>query len=177
MVAYHEWLSPTRLTGLTAFTASLLACVWRWVMYRKRDVSRRLYAVLAGMQLCLLLDMAFDWRWKLHDLGVRVTTGLGIYDLRQTSQLLALAVLFLTVVLFSIFIFYKFRRRLGLALALTCTLLSVGLWWVECVSLHYLDEVLYRMVGVVMMVSLMWVGLALVTCLGIWLDGSRRPCE
>jgi len=174
MVAYHEWLSPTRLTGLAAYTASLLACTWRWVTYRERDVSRRLYAVLAGVQLCLLLDMAFDWRWKLHDLGVRVTTGLGVYGLRKTPQLLALAVLFLTLALFSILIFSKFRRRFGVALALTSTLLSVGIWCVECVSLHYLDEVLYRVVGVGMMVSLVWAGLSLVTCLGIWLDGSRR---
>jgi hypothetical protein len=177
MVAYHEWLSPTRLTGLTAYTASLLACTWRWVTYRERDVWGRLYAVLVGVQLSLLLDMAFDWRWKLHDLGVRVTTGLGVYGLRSTPQLLALAALSLTLALFSILIFYKFRRRIGVALALTCTLLSVGLWCVECVSLHYVDGVLYRLVGVVMMVSLVWVGLALVTCLGIWLDGSRRPCE
>lgn len=177
MVVDHEWLSPTRTAGLAAYTASMLACVWRWAKCREIDASRGLYAKLALVQFCLLLDMAFDGRWKLHDLGVRVATKLGVYDLRSTLQVLVLMALSLALALLSALIFYRFRRRIGAALALTGTTLSVGLWCVECVSLHAVDGVLYRLVGVVMMVSLVWGGLALVTSLGVWLDFSMHPCK
>jgi len=174
MVADHEWLSPTRTAGLTAYTASLLACVWRWAKCREVDASRGLYAMLALVQFCLLLDMAFNWRWKLHDLGVRAAAKLGVYDLRRAPQLLMLLALALVLALLSALIFYKFRRRIGAALALAGTMLSVGLWCLECVSLHAVDRVLYSMVGAVMKVTLAWIFLALVTCLGLWLDGLKR---
>jgi hypothetical protein len=177
MVADHEWLSPTRTAGLTAYTASLLACMWRWAKCREVDASRGLYAMLALVQFCLLLDMAFNWRWKLHDLGVGVATKLGVYDLRRTPQLLVLMALALVLALLSALIFYRFRRRIGAALALTGTTLSVGLWCLECVSLHAVDGVLYSMIGMLMTVTLAWIFLALVTCLGVWLDFSRHPCK
>jgi hypothetical protein len=175
MVAYHEWLSLTRMTGLAAYTASLLACGWRWAKCREIEASRRLYAMLALVQFCLLLDMAFNWRWKLHDLGVQVAAKLGVYDLRRTPQLLVLLALALALALLSALIFYRLRRRIGVALALTGTLQSTGLWCLECVSLHAVDRVLYRLIGGVMTVSLAWIFLALVTCLGVWLDFSRHP--
>ena len=175
MVVDHEWLSPTRTAGLAAYTASLLACAWRWAKCRESDALGWLYAVLAGVQLCLLLDMAFNWRWKLHGLGVGVATEMGVYDLRRAPQLVALLALGLVLALLSALIFYLFRDRIGTALALTGTMLSMGLWCLECVSFHAVDGVLYRLVGVVMTVSLAWIFLALVTCLGVWLDFSRHP--
>jgi hypothetical protein len=64
----------------------------------------------------------------------------------------------------------RFRERMGAALALGGTLLSVVLRCAEVVSYHNADAVLYRQVGGVMVVALAWIGLALVTCLGIWID-------
>jgi hypothetical protein len=172
MVADLEWFSPTRAVGLTAYTASLLACASRWARYRKRDFFHRLYGVLAGVQLFLLLDMAFDWRWKLHDMGARLATELGVYGERRMPQTLALMVLSLALVLVFAWVFCRFRRRIGVALMLAGTLFSLGLWCLECVSLHAVDAVLYRMVGAVMRVSLVWICVAFVTCWGAWLDGS-----
>jgi hypothetical protein len=171
MVAVSEWVSPTRMTGLLAYTASFLACAARWANYRKNRVSDRPFALLAMVQFCLLLDMFFDWRWKLHDFWMQEATLLGVYDQRRTTQVLAIGLLSLAAVFATVSILVRFRRRVGFALAFTSTLWSVGLWCSEWVSLHQLDGVFYHMVGQVMMVSLFWAGFALVACLGAWLDG------
>jgi len=53
------------------------------------------------------------------------------------------------------------------------TLLSVVLWCCEWISFHWADQVFYHIIGRMMLVSLLWIGLALVTCIGAWLDGKR----
>jgi hypothetical protein len=172
MVADHEWFSPTRFVGLAAYTASLVVCGVRWANCRKSYIPGGWFALLAGVQLYLLLDMAFDWRWKIHDFWARDAVELGAYDERRPPQALALVVLFVVVILAAAFVLRRFRGRAGLALALTGTLLSVGLWGCESISFHYMDMVLYHMVGGVMVVSLVWISLAAVTCWGAWLDGQ-----
>jgi hypothetical protein len=68
----------------------------------------------------------------------------------------------------------QFRGKLGAAIAAGSTLLAAGLWCCECLSYHFVDAVLYRLVGKVMIISLVWISLAAVTCFGAWLDGARR---
>lgn len=181
MVTNSEWISPTRLTGFTAYATSFLACGARWVYCRtkcrKSCVSGRLFALMALIQLSLLVDLALNWRWILHDSAVRVATELGVYNLRYMPQVLALMVLFLVLALFSALIFSQFRGRIGVALALTGTLLSVGLWCCEVVSYHPMDALLYSMVGKVMRVSLAWIGVASVICFGVWFDSRSHLCE
>jgi hypothetical protein len=170
MVADHEWLSPTRLIGLSAYTICFLACAARWASRRNNRVQSVPLAALAAVQFTLLLDMAFDWRWKIHDFWMREAMALGVYDRRRAPQLLALAMLSLVVALASVSIVYRFRRRLGFAVALTGTMLSVALWCCEWVSLHLIDQLFYRKVGGVMVVGLLWALLALLTSVGVWLD-------
>jgi hypothetical protein len=133
-----------------------------------------LFAVLSGVQLALLLDMVFEWRWKLHALEIRTAMAYGIYDSRRLPQLLALAALITGAVFCSILILARLRRR-GAAIALVGTLLSLGLWWVEVLSYHSIDMVLYRMIGKAMLVGFIWIGFALVTCLGVWIDSRDFP--
>lgn len=167
-----QWFSVTRTIGLAAYAVSLLSCLMRWAKCRQDRQSGRIFAVLTSVQLALLLDMAFDWRWKLHDYGMRVAMMRGIYGERRAPQLLTLevmaAILFVAVAM----VLYRFRHRVGATLALTGTMLSVGLWCSEALSYHFFDRILYVMVGKAMLVSFLWCGLALVTCLGVWKDGS-----
>ncbi len=129
-----------------------------------------MYAVLVVVQFFLLLDMAFDWRWKIHDFFGQDAQTLGVYGERRPPQVLALLVLSGVLVFAVIWIYCKFRGRPGLAMAVTGTVLSVGLVCCEAISYHYVDKVLYHMVGNVMAVSLMWIGLAAVTCSGVLLN-------
>ncbi len=95
---------------------------------------------------------------------------LGVYGERRPPQVLALLVLFGVLAIATIWICYRFRGRPGLAMAVTGTVLSVGLVCCESISYHYVDMIFYRMVGYVMAVSLVWIGLALITCMGALLD-------
>jgi hypothetical protein len=170
MVVLHEWLSPTRTAGLAAYTISSLACVVRWANCRRNRVPSRPFGALAAVQLGLLLDIAFDWRWRVHDFWMREAMVSGVYDRRRLPQMLALGLLALGAALGSAAILYRCRRRVGVALAMTGTLLSVGLWCSEWISFHWVDQVYYYLVGKLMLVSLLWLGLAALTCFGVWLD-------
>jgi hypothetical protein len=176
MVVDHEWLSPTRSAGLVAYAISLLACAVRWANCRKNRISSQPFGVLAIVQLGLLLDMAFDWRWKVHDFWMREAMATGVYDRRRLPQMLALGLLVLGAALASAAIWHRFRRRMGIALALAGTVLSMGLWFCEGISLHFVDRFFYHPVGGLMLVSLFWVVLAVMTCFGVWLD-MRRSCR
>jgi len=137
---------------------------------RKSGRSGRPFALLAAVQLFLLLDMAFDWRWKIHGLFDQSAMTLGVYGERRPPQVMALLVLFGVLVLAAIWIYLRFRGRPGLAMAVTGTVLSVGVTCCEGISYHYVDLVFYHMIGSVMAVSLVWIGLALFTCWGLLLD-------
>jgi len=134
-----------------------------------------LFAVLSGVQLALLLDMAFEWRWKLHAWSMRTAMAYGVYDSRRLPQLLALAALAAGMVFCCVLIMKRLHHNRGAAIVLVGTLLSLGLWWVEVVSYHPIDMVLYRMIGKAMLVGFIWIGFALVTCLGVWIDSRSFP--
>jgi hypothetical protein len=162
-----QWFSVTRTIGLAAYGVSLLTCSIAWARRRQNGPSSRIFAILAGVQLALLLDMAFDLRWKLHDYGMHAAMTRGIYGERRAPQLLALEALAAVVLVVSTVVVYRFRHRVGAALALTGTTLSVGLWCSEALSYHFFDQVLYRMVGKAMLVSFLWCAFAALTCLGV----------
>jgi len=132
------------------------------------------YAALAGVQFALLLDMTFDWRWKLHEYGMRAAIAEGAYGQRRAPQLVALVILAAVLIVCGVAILYRFRHRAGVALAVTATLLSVGLWCSEAISYHFLDRVLYLMIGKAMLVSFLWLGLAVITCCGLCRDALSQ---
>lgn len=170
MVAIVGGPSLTRIAGVIAYAAGLAFCTGRWRQLRRDGQGRRLFGSLALVQLVLLLDIVFNWRWKLHAMVDWAAAGLGVYELRRGPQLLALCGLAALAVLLALLIVVRFRGRMGAALALGGTLLSVVLRGVEVVSYHNADAVLYASVGGVMIVGLAWITLALATCLGVWID-------
>ena len=171
MVAGHEWLSPTRAVGLIAYSASLAACAIRWLQSRVGERSRRSsFGWLGAIQLLLLLDMAGDWRWKLHDFWMREAVTKGVYEERRWPQMLALALLAAMVIVATAWAYRRFRSRVGFAVALGATIFCVALWFCEAISFHFVDALFYRQIGSVMLVSLLWIGLAIATCVGAWLD-------
>jgi hypothetical protein len=170
MIADQEWFSLTRMTGMVGYAASCTACAVRYASSLKSGRRGGLFAVLAAVQFFLLLDMAFDWRWRIHGLFDESATTLGVYGERRPPQVTALLVLAGVLVFAAIWIYRRFRRRPGLAMAVIGTVLSVGLTCCEGISYHYVDMVFYHMVGDVMAVSLLWIGVALVTCWGVSLD-------
>lgn len=170
MMAGYEWFSPTRTTGLLSYAISFGACAWAWSAERRQGRAGGIYLLLTGLQLGLVLDMAFDLRWKLHELFMTRAMELHVYGERRDPQLVALILLGGVSAVCVVWILRRFRGRPGLAVAISGTLLSIGLWCCEILSYHFMDHVLYSMVGELMLVSFLWLGLAMTTCYGIWRD-------
>jgi hypothetical protein len=129
---------------------------------------------VACVQLFLLLDILFDWRWKIHEFEDGKASGIGMYQLRRMPQEIASIVLLLGLAFFVIWIIRRFRNRIGAALTMTGTLLSVGLWICEVISFHDTDRILYHSFGGLMAIALLWLSLAAVTCYGVWMDGRSQ---
>jgi hypothetical protein len=166
----YEWFSMTRTIGLAAYATAMLACLVHWARLRRAGKSPSIFGGLAGVELILLLDMAFDWRWKLHDFGMRQAIADGAYGNRRTPQVVLLVVLFAVLASGVGLTANRLRKRPGAAIAASGTLASVGSWCCEAVSYHDLDRLLYFHVGKTMLVALLWVGLSGITCMGVWLD-------
>jgi hypothetical protein len=179
MIWAFDGLSISRVVGLAAYASAAAACAWRWwrdelndgQKHRQRD-SRRgsVFGVLAAVQLLLLLDIAFNLRWKLHEFFMQAAMNHGVYGLRRPPQLLALWMLIGVSALCCVLILSRFHRRPGAAIAVAGTLLSVALRCAEVLSYHGLDAMLYAQIGKVMLVSILWMALTLLTCLGVWID-------
>lgn len=175
MMTGNEWLSPTRMAGLLSYALSFGTCAWAWFAEGRRGRPSGEFLPLAAAQLGLVLDIAFDIRWKLHDFWMTRAMEMHVYGERREPQLIALVVLSGLLLVGVAWILRRFRARLGLAIAMSGTMLSIGLWFSEMLSYHFMDAVLYSMVGRLMLVSFLWLGLAMTTCCGVWLDTASRP--
>jgi hypothetical protein len=170
-------LSPARIIGLTAFLFALVSCVIAWVRGRgNAPHPRRLAAVLTLLQAALLLDVAFNGRWLLHDMLANVAKASSLYGDRSGPQHVALALLSGAVVTGFGLALWTFRGRPGAALAACGGILSLCCWCVEVISLHAVDGFLYRRVDGVMLVRLAWAACSLMTGAGIlWDTFAMRP--
>ena len=66
MITSQGWLNPTRAAGLAAYGTACTCCGIAWIK-TKAGRSSQLAALLALIESVFLLDIAFSWRWMLHD--------------------------------------------------------------------------------------------------------------
>jgi hypothetical protein len=160
------WLTPVKASGLAAYLMASAASAATSIRSDDRRITR-LAAILCALDLFLTLDIAFNWRWKLHDQLSSSAMTHNWYDQRSGPQILALA--FLAVVLLVAAV--AFGRRLssirGGRMILCGALISIGCWWTEVISLHAIDAILYRSVGPFMVVCFVWMFAAITTTAGI----------
>jgi hypothetical protein len=177
MIASGNWLSPTRASGLVAYGAAVICCGLAGIRARDRRGASRLALVLMAIDGLLLLDIAFDWRWKLHGLVGGYAQGHHEYEMRRLPQLIAL-VLLTGVLLLGLFAALRiFRNRMGTLLAVSGVLLSLITWCVEVVSLHAVDHILYHTLGKVMVVGFVWILACLMTAVGVLIDSQQFRAE
>jgi hypothetical protein len=169
MITSQEWLNPTRAIGLAAYGAALSCCGVAWIRTKARRVSQ-LAAVLMLIESALLLDIAFSWRWMLHDVIGGFAQRHHEYGVRRLPQEIALSILGGMLLLGLIVIWRLFHGRAGARLAVSGVVLSLFVWCIEVVSLHAVDHLLYHSLGRVMAVSLLWILSCAMTSIGILLD-------
>jgi hypothetical protein len=128
---------------------------------------------LTALESLLLVDMAVNGRWMLHDLFDGAAQRRHVYDLRRLPQSIFVAILVGVLFAGLLIAFRLFRARMGALLAVSGALLSLVSWCIEVVSLHAVDAVLYRRVGSLMVISFVWIFACLLTCTGILIDSRR----
>ena len=173
MIPSGDWLTPTRAVGLGAYGLGLACSAIAWARSRAANGGSRLAAWLTALESLLLVDMAVNGRWRLHDLLAGAAQQRHEYDLRRLPQSILVAVL-IGVLFAGLIIALRFcRARIGALLAVSGALLSLVSWCIEVVSLHAVDAVLYRRVGIVMAISFVWIFACLLTSAGILIDSRR----
>jgi hypothetical protein len=173
MIASEEWLTPTRAIGLAAYGTAVTCCAIAWTRTKARHGVSQLAAAFTLIEGALLLDIAFNLRWKLHQFLMDIAMQKQEYSVRRLPQVVVVVVLG-GLLLFGLLAARRlFRDRADFRLAVSGILLSVILWCVEVVSLHAVDHILYYSVGSLMMVSVLWILACLMTSIGI-LRVSRR---
>jgi hypothetical protein len=167
MIASVEWLNPTKAVGILAYATAASCCGFAWLRTRSRNEDRRLAALLTLIETTLLLDIIFNWRWRLHDFSAGLARRGHEYEFRKLPQVGMIALLGVLLFLGFLLLRHLFRGRRGAFLAVTGALLSLVLWCVEAVSLHQIDHFLYQPIGRWMAVSALWILACLMTSIGI----------
>jgi len=167
MIHLAKSLNPTQFIGLTAYLFAATSCTVAWAASRNAPRPSRLAAVFAVLEAALVLDMAFNIRWRLHDALQAEAVRADLYTHRAAPQLAALGLLGVAAVTGMGLAFQYLRGRTGATLATCGVILSLSCWGAEVVSFHAIDAVFYHTVHKVKMVSLCWVAFSMMTGLGI----------
>jgi hypothetical protein len=170
MITSQEWIGPTRTIGLVAYATALMCCSITWIRTKGTRKTSRVAATLMLFESALLLDMAFNWRWKLHQALMDFALERHEYGQRRFPQVIAVSALAGLLLIGVVTAWRTFRGRGTTLLAVSGAWLSIVLWSVEVVSLHAVDRVLYTSLGGVMVVSLLWIAACALTSIGILRD-------
>jgi hypothetical protein len=166
-------LTPTRLTGIAAYTLAAACCCIAWAQSRATPAVAKLAASLAAIESLLLLDMLFNIRWQLHETLADAAQRRHEYDLRRLPQTILIAALVAVLLLGLAYALRLYRTRVGALLAVSGAMLSLISWCVEVVSLHAVDALLYRPIGRCMAVAFLWMLACLLTSAGILIESRR----
>jgi hypothetical protein len=163
-----QWLTPVKTSGMAAYFIASFACA-RSAARAAETRTRRLAAAICALDVGLLLDIAFNWRWKLYDSLKDDAVSLHWYDQRSELQIAALVALAVALIVAAGWLSRRFATVRGAPLVICGALLSVGCWLTEVISLHATDAVLYRQAGPLMVVSFIWMLACGMTAAGIML--------
>ena len=165
MVSVISVVSGTRAIGLLGYAAAFAACAFAW----QKRVEKKTWLSLTLIQLLLLFDLVFNWRWEIHDRVVNFAVADNVYDERRWPQKVVLALEFVTMIVLALRLWRRFRRRGGTSVAIVATVLSVALRLTELISWHKSDTILHWPLGGAMVISFLWFGLGIATVIGAWL--------
>lgn len=177
MIFITGLLNLERIIGFGAYAFALISCAIAWVRGRRFRHQGGVALMLMVLEALLILDSIFKGRWLLHDSLARMAMTHHLYDGRSGPQRVALYLLGCAIVSVIGYALWLCRGRPGASLAVTGGILSCGFWWVEVISLHVIDSLLYRRVYGVMIARYVWAAFSLMTGVGILLDAFAEKAH
>lgn len=152
--------NPTQILGVLAFAAAAVACAL--AARRSRGQAASVWKLLALLQIVFVIEIVLGLRHQIHGGVDAFLQDRGWYDQRQPVQLGLLAVALLAGVAGGVAVLRWCRSHRAAAPAVLASCAVVGLFALEMISLHAIDAVLYRLIGPVMLIALLWVACAAV---------------
>jgi hypothetical protein len=146
--------NPTQLLGLAAFASAALACVFA---NGKTPIENRVWIGLALANIAFFVELLFGIRHRLHEAAITFLRSASLYDGRTDLQygLVFGCVALVLLVALSILLSNKLHRP-GLIIATIASLSVVGLFAIEAISLHRIDQIFYERIGPVLLVGWLW---------------------
>ncbi len=166
------WRDPTRAAGVAAYSVGMACCALAWSRAKGDSARLRLAALLTVCDGFFLFDMVFNVRWILHQSFMDEATTVALYASRRGPQALVLVALAGVFLLGLRIASQKLRGRGGAVLAVSGGLMSVTIWCTEVVSLHAVDHILYRPIGNLKMVSILWIVACMLTSIGVLVESK-----
>jgi hypothetical protein len=151
---------------MVAYLIASTLCGVAWVRARRDKQITRLAVILGILNIGLFFDIAFNWRWKLHDLLQGQAMADQWYNQRHWPQVWSLAVLGIFLLMGIGVVGRRFSNG-GVLLAIGGAALSIGCWLTEVISLHATDMVLHYGIGPLMMINFVWMLACTMTSIGI----------
>jgi hypothetical protein len=171
MIAAMLWASPTREAGIASHLLAAAACGAAWARGRR---ASRLAPPLGVLELFLVLDAAFNWRWLVHGFLMDAGVEQNLYDKRRLPQELVLALLLSMMIAAGVLTLRYFHGSPGACLSICGALISVAFWVIEVISLHATDAILQHTAGPIMLIAIVWIGSSSMTAFGILWDLKRQ---
>jgi heme A synthase len=151
---------------MVTYLVAAALCGVAWVRTRRDKQLARLAIILGILNIGLFFDIAFNWRWKLHDLLQGQAMADQWYNQRHWPQVWSLAALGIFL-LMGIGVAGRRFSNGGVLLAIGGAVLSIGCWLTEVISLHATDMVLHYGIGPLMIINFVWMLACTMTSIGI----------
>lgn len=174
MIATVISISPTQEAGIASHLLAAAACGVAWIKSRGQN---RLSATLGLLELFLLFDAVFNWRWILHGFLMKTAMERVVYDKRTLPQDVLTALLASATLVAAATTIRHFWSRPGACLAICGGLISAEFWAIEVISLHAIDLIFERMVGPILFIASVWIVSSALIILGVLWDAKRRNKE
>ena len=169
MIAAVISISPTQEAGIASHLLAAVVCGVAWAKSRRQN---RMTATLGLLELFLLFDALFNWRWILHGFLVKTAMGLSVYDERTLPQEVFTALLSIATLVAATATTRHSWNRPGACLAICGGLISAELWAIEVISLHAIDAIFERKVGPILVIASLWIVSSALIMLGVSWDAK-----
>ena len=150
-------MNTTQLIGFVAFGAATLACA-----QRARSEPKYWWA-LTTANAVLFIEILANTRHQVHDLANAFLVERGMYEFRSRWQMVLTAVV-LVLLLAAMYLAHSRIRSRPAAAASAGVCFGVGVFAAEIISLHAVDVFLYRTVGSLSVISLVWLATSAWIC-------------
>jgi hypothetical protein len=158
-------INPTQLTGLLSFAAATIACsiaAWR---SGSRDAST--WRLLALINCLFLMETFSGLRYDIHNRVKAMLTAEDLYSQihGRTQEIINILIAIIALIFATLLLFWRQVAGGAARVAVSITIVVVGLFAIETVSLHELRAVIYQPIGPVVMIGWLWAIAAAGICL------------